>query len=354
MTLAEKINLMQAEIPETKAWLDTFKANSERTALAYGAGLAVVLEELEIHSFDGIKNFSTSDMTRIYDVASKRSWSKHTTNQYVTNLKRFIEWCNGEELADNKTLNKYKKLKSTTEPTYVFSFEDENKILNTITSKRLRCIINLFLEIGSRKCSVLNIKLSDLNGDMLTITDKGDKTTSHKLSAGTLNMINDYIATDRNETMRRYSEAGGTDCGWLFVSNFTNGSTKTNYENGLHISDGTLNEQVKNVARKAGVEHWDKISPHSFRKRFGIDTYYSNGCDIVETQKKMKHSSANQTAYYVGKYDISQEEKNELVKRNPSQSGNTVELLLKQIADLTETIQKQSQVINTLVGVQNI
>lgn len=316
MSLKEKIAQMKTEIPETAMWLDTFKANSPRTADGYATSLLTVLDGLNIHSFAGIKDFSMADLTRIYDLSAERGWTKHTINQHIANLKRFVDWCNDEELCDNRTLNKFKKLKSEADPTFVFTYEEQDKILSAVTSKRLRCILNLFLEIGARKASVQNLKVSDLCGDMLTVTDKGDKTTTHRLSAELVEMLNDYIATDRAETMKRYCAAGGTDKGWMFVSNFVHGNNRTDWKDGLQTSPNTLNDQIKNLARKAGVANWNRVTPHSFRKRFGINTYYSNGMDIIATQRAMKHSSSNLTAYYVGKYNISEAEKNVLMHKN--------------------------------------
>lgn len=342
MSLKKKIEQMKAQIPETAMWLDTYKANSPKTADGYATSLATVLSGLGITSFAGIKDFSTADLTRIYDLAAVRGWTKHTINQHVANLKRFIEWCNNEGLCSNHALNKFKKLKSEPDPTFVFTFEEQEAILATVTSKRLRCILNLFLEIGARKASVQNLKVSDLCGTMLTVTDKGDKTVTHRLSEELAEMIRDYIQTDRAETMKRYCEAGGADKGWLFVSNFVNGNSRTDWEDGLQTSPNTLNGQIKNLARKAGIANWNRVTPHSFRKRFGINTYYSNGMDIIAAQRAMNHSSANLTAYYIGKYDISEAEKKELMQ-NPSDANLKAQLeeALAKLAELAAKVQSK-------------
>lgn len=340
MSLEKKIEQMKAQIPETAMWLDTYKANSPKTMEGYAVSLSTVLSGLGITSFAGIKDFSMADLTRIYDLAAVKGWTKHTINQHVANLKRFIEWCNAEGLCDNHVLNKFKKLKSEPDPTFVFTFEEQEQILAAVTSKRLRCILNLFLEIGARKASVQNLKVSDLCGDMLTVTDKGDKTTTHRLSAELVEMLNDYIATDRAETMKRYCAAGGVDKGWMFVSNFVHGNNRTDWNDGLQTSPNTLNDQIKNVARKAGVANWNRVTPHSFRKRFGINTYYSNGMDIIATQRAMKHSSSNLTAYYIGKYNISEAEKKELMQ-SPSDAGLRAQLeeALAKLAELAAKAQ---------------
>ena len=343
----EKVSKMCAEIPQTKKWLDEFKANSPKTAEAYATKLATLFAELEITDFCEIKDL---EIGRIYDVAAKRGWSKQTINQYVGNLARFIDFCAAEG-EDIKPL-RFKKLKSQTEPTYVFTFAEEQAILDSITSKRLRCMLSLFLEIGSRKAAVQHIKLKDLSGNELTITDKGDKTTTKKLSPELVEMLADYIDTDRKETMARFEAAGGEDKGYLFVANFVNGNPRQDYSKGLRMNDTALNEQVKNAARKAGVKNWQKVVPHSFRKRFGIDTYYSNGMDLVQTQKAMNHASANQTAYYVGKYDITDEEKEQIAeaKGKPNAQNEQIKQLMEQVAALTETINRQSEVINALLA----
>lgn len=345
-----KVKEMLARIPQTAKWLETYKANSPKTAEAYATNLATLFDGLNITSFEELNNIQVG---QIYDLAAERGWSKQTINQYVANLQRFIDFCVDEGMSVKKL--RYKKLKSQTEPTYVFSFAEEKAILESITSKRLRCMLELFLAIGSRKSAVQNIKLTDICGNELTITDKGDKTTTKKLSPELVSMLTDYIDTDRRETMERFKAAGGVDKGYLFVANFVNGNPRQDYSKGLKMNDTALNEQVKNAARKAGVRNWQKVVPHSFRKRFGIDTYYSNGCDIVQTQKAMNHASANQTAYYVGKYDITDEEKEQIAaaKGKPDTQAEQIKELLGKIETLTATVARQAEVINNLISAAN-
>lgn len=345
-----KVKEMFAKIPQTEKYLETYKANSPKTAEAYATNLATLVDGLNIGAFEELKDI---ELGRIYDLAAERGWSKQTINQYVANLQRFLAFC-ADEGMDVKKL-RYKKLKSQTEPTFVFSYAEEEAILNAITSKRLRCMLSLFLEIGSRKSAVQNIKLTDLSGNELTITDKGDKTTVKKLSPELVEMLADYIDTDRRETMERFKAAGGEDKGYLFVANFVNGNPRQDFSKGLRMNDTALNEQVKNAARKAGVKNWQKVVPHSFRKRFGIDTYYSNGMDIVQTQKAMNHASANQTAYYVGKYDITDEEKEQIAaaKGKPNAQAEQIKELLGKIETLTATVARQAEVINNLISAAN-
>ena len=334
------------EIMQSK-WLDGYKANSPKTAAAYGTNLTTILRELDITDFDGL---NALEVGQIYDLAAERGWSKQTINQYVANLQRFIAFCRDEGIEVKQI--RHKKLKSQAEPTYVFSFADEEAILKSITSKRLRCMLRLFLEIGSRKSAVQYIKLTDLTGNELTITDKGDKTTVKKLSPELVKMIADYVATDRKAAMERFTAAGGEDKGYMFVANFVNGNPRQDYSNGLRMNATALNEQVKNAARKAGVKNWQKVVPHSFRKRFGIDTYYSNGKDLVRTQKAMNHSSANLTAYYVGNYDISAEEIEQIenAKGVHDKQAEQIAALMAQINELTKTVSRQNEIINNLIS----
>ena len=348
MLLPEKVVQMERDVPETKQWLDTYRMNQKATVSTYANNLCSVFEAAGIKTFDQVKDFCASDLQKIYDIAEKDGWSKTTLNDRIANLKRFLSWCSAEGLCEVNALNRVKRFKCEKEPTYVFTVEDQEKIMNTVTSKRLRCILGIYLETGYRKMSVINLRLSDFEGSKITVTDKGDKTTTCSLSDELAGMINDYIKTDRAEAMKRYVGAGGTDAGWLFVSCFQGGRKNTDWENGLKLHANTLNDQIKNVARKAGVKNWDKITPHSFRKRFGITEYYSNGMDIIATQRKMHHSNVSQTAYYVGKYDITEEEKEILTKRNQKESL-AIDTLKEQIEMLAKTIEQQQKIIGALL-----
>ena len=62
------------------------------------------------------------------------------------------------------------------------------------------------------------------------------------------------------------------------------------------------------------------ISTHSFRKKFGTDIYYANGCDIELVRRLFQHSSATVTSRYLGvtdkRMDAALNNNVNLVKRN--------------------------------------
>ena len=65
------------------------------------------------------------------------------------------------------------------------------------------------------------------------------------------------------------------------------------------------------------------ISTHSFRKKFGTDIYYANGCDIELVRRLFQHSSATVTSRYLGVTD----------KRMDAALNNNVNLVNKKKED---------------------
>lgn len=65
------------------------------------------------------------------------------------------------------------------------------------------------------------------------------------------------------------------------------------------ITVRAVQKHLKKVCDYLGSEYAD-ISTHSFRKRFGTQAYYQNGCDIELVRRLYQHSSAAVTARYLG------------------------------------------------------
>lgn len=65
------------------------------------------------------------------------------------------------------------------------------------------------------------------------------------------------------------------------------------------LSLNGINVIVKDVARRAGVKDWEKVTTHSLRKTF-ITNYYHYTGDLALTMEMTGHSSAEQLKTYLG------------------------------------------------------
>ena len=85
-------------------------------------------------------------------------------------------------------------------------------------------------------------------------------------------------------------------------------------ENYCDIAGIGVNEQIFPITVRAVQKHLQRvidylgddyahISTHSFRKKFGTDIYYANGCDIELVRRLFQHSSATVTSRYLGVTD---------------------------------------------------
>ena len=68
------------------------------------------------------------------------------------------------------------------------------------------------------------------------------------------------------------------------------------------LSERAVQKHLKKVCDYLGPEY-KNISTHSFRKYFGTEIYYANGCDLELVRRLYQHSSAAVTARYLGVTD---------------------------------------------------
>lgn len=76
------------------------------------------------------------------------------------------------------------------------------------------------------------------------------------------------------------------------VFNFIEGSEKTYYD--LHRERYHLNQQLKELARKSGLNQPEEISSHEFRRAF-INEVYDSNKDLAKTSDLARHKSAATT-----------------------------------------------------------
>lgn len=65
------------------------------------------------------------------------------------------------------------------------------------------------------------------------------------------------------------------------------------------VTERQVQKHLKKVCDYLGHEYV-YVSTHSFRKYFGTEIYYANGCDLELVRRLYQHSSAAVTARYLG------------------------------------------------------
>lgn len=142
-------------------------------------------------------------------------------------------------------------------------------------NKRNIAIVYLILSTGIRRFECTNIKINDIDfkEDKLIIrSGKGDKQRSVLLNSKVIEILKDYIDTDRNNYIYRYSP-------YLFISSKSE-----------RIANETINAIMKPYSE-------DKITPHMLRHFFASNAY-KKGMNLVEIANMLGHASLQTTTIY--------------------------------------------------------
>ncbi len=233
-------------------------------------------------------NYTTKErndkaVTRARKVACLRSFFK-----YLFSKTKLIDNNPAAELDSpkvTKTLPKYLEL------------DDCRRLLNVIDGEfkeRDYCIILLFLNCGMRLSELVNINITDISGDTLVVTGKGDKERTIYLNKSCIEAIENYLnVRPKTEEFGEYA---------LFLSKRRN-----------RISNKTVQYTVKKYIKLAGLDP-KKYSTHKLRHTAATLMYTHGDVDIRALQEILGHSSVATTEIYT---HVNNARLKEAVNRNP-------------------------------------
>lgn len=211
--------------------------------------------------------------------------------KYLVNKKGYMERNPVENLESSSlphTLPKYLSLEECTE------------LLRSVDGKHAKrdyAALVLFLNCGMRLSELVSINLSDIGGDFITITGKGNKQRSLYLNDACKAAINDYITNERPFN-------GLTDDARkaLFVS-----------QKGTRMTPRAIQMAVDKRLAQAGLSE-KNYSTHKLRHTAATMMHKYGGVDIRVLQDILGHENLGTTQIYT---HIDSEQIKEAVQSNP-------------------------------------
>ena len=170
-------------------------------------------------------------------------------------------------------------------------------LLNVIDGEhkeRDYCMIVMFLNCGMRLSELVGINITDINGDTLVVTGKGDKERTIYLNDSCREAIDRYLAV-RPKTEEKGEYA-------LFLSNRRQ-----------RISGKTVQYTVKKYIKLAGLDP-HKYSTHKLRHTAATLMYSYGDVDIRALQEILGHTSVATTEIYT---HVKNARIKEAVSKNP-------------------------------------
>lgn len=161
--------------------------------------------------------------------------------------------------------------------------EQVRAMIAKTSNVRTEAFIMALATTGMRIAELASVTIDDYNnrvGNTIIITGKGDKERRVTFPDEAIACIDKYIWTERSV------HAAKTGTNLLFVSN-----------QGTALAAGNMGEQLKKIAKEAGIPQWDKVCNHLMRTTCAT-LALRNGVELPTIQKMLGHSNINTTTRY--------------------------------------------------------
>ncbi len=264
------------------------------------------LEEIDVTDLDieFFKNLTLSDFYNyLYYMSNDLNSKPVSRARKVATIKSFFNYlCNKEKvLTVNPTIDLETPKLGKRIPKYL-NLDEAVSLLHSVDGKhksRDYAILTLFLNCGLRLSELVNINLTHIRGDILTVIGKGNKERSIYLN----DACKDAIAT----YLRERPVDGVIDKDALFLS--------SRYK---RIGRRTVEVTVKKYIIKAGLDP-NKYSPHKLRHTAATLMHKHGNVDIRSLQQILGHESISTTEIYT---HIDSDEVRNALDNNPLNSKN--------------------------------
>lgn len=279
---------------------------SSRTIQYYGESIKMSFEKIG-------KPYTeiTADDIRLYLAMRihRDGVTKTTADNERRNLSSFFTWLNKEEILLKNPMSKVESIKITKKKKKAYSLLDLEKIRLGCRNAREKAIVEFLASTWCRVSELLQVKISDIQGEAVEVHGKGDKYRTVYLNARAMLAVNQYLKerTDNSPYLFPGCVCGAYDqrfkdaikrCGiqrheWYKVPELVSDAGIPNNS----IIEGV----VRSIGKRAGVEN---VHPHRFR-RTGATMALRQGMPILQVSKMLGHNSLETTQIYL---DISDEE----------------------------------------------
>lgn len=210
-----------------------------------------------------------SPASRARKIASLRSFYK-----YLCNKAHLIET---NPTIDLDTVKIGKRL-----PRYL-TLEDSLTLLNAVdedNSPRDYCIITFFLNCGMRLNELVNINITDIRDEKLTVIGKGNKERTIYLNSACKSALKEYMKIRRNITPHNSADKNA-----LFIS-----------KQYRRISRRMVQRIVEKYIKQIGLDS-HKYTTHKLRHT-AATLMYQSGVDIRALQEILGHEQLSTTEIY--------------------------------------------------------
>lgn len=241
---------------------------SENTKVSYGKDLNAMLKHINKNERD----ITLVDLLDWVNSMKENGNSSATIARRVGSAKRYFEFLSDMDFIDSNPAKKLKAPRIVNKVEPPLTSEDVSNIIASATNPRDKAIVAMLASTGMRISELINITLSDFEGNDIHIVGKGSKRRVVHINDKTMEYIKAYMVVRKD----------GVDN--LFVSNQ---HTKMNPD--------SVNKTLKKLASKAGIDK--NVHNHSLRHLWAT-CMLDNNVPLERIQLCMGHSDISVTTRY--------------------------------------------------------
>lgn len=279
---------------------------STRTVEYYGQSIKQTLETIGKPYTD-----VTADDIRLYLAIRihKDGVKKTTADNERRNLSSFYTWLQKEEILLKNPMNKVESIRTTKKKKKAYSLLDLEKIRLGCRNAREKAIVEFLASTWCRVSELLQVKISDIQGEAVEVHGKGDKYRTVYLNARAMLAVNQYMKERSDNNPYLFPGCAYSSIDTQFKDMIQQYGLQRHewYKVPELISNGgvpdasIIESVVRQIGKRAGV---DNVHPHRFR-RTGATMALRQGMPILQVSKMLGHNSLETTQIYL---DISDEE----------------------------------------------
>ncbi len=224
-----------------------------------------------------------------YDVV--KAWLIHldekknkstTVSRKISSLRGFYKYLINNKVIDSNPFSLVSLPKKERHLPRFFYYNELEEMfqvpkLNTALGQRDRLLLEMLYATGVRVSELVNIKVSDINGEGIKVLGKGNKERIVEFGDYAESILELYLNEGYKSLNVKKSE-------YLFLNN-----------RGGKLTTRGVRYILDNIINKTTIDK--KISPHMLRHTFATHLL-NEGCDLLTVQELLGHESLTATSIY--------------------------------------------------------
>ena len=279
----------------------TVKGCTPRTLQYYGLSIRKVIRTIN----KTVDDVSADDIRYYMALRQKRDKvSKVTVGSEIRCIGSFFQWLYAEEIIRRNPMTRIDRIKVQKTQKEAFTDIEIEKLRAAANGIREKMVIEVLLSTGCRVTELVQILITDIDGNKILVHGKGQKDRYVYLNAKAQLHLDMYMQErkDRNPyVLPRMVDVKVMRKSGLNQENWNDWwKNPENIDEG-HTGQGTIERMTRRIAKRAGVE---QANPHKFRRTCATMAL-RRGMPIEQVSKMLGHAEIGTTQIYL---DLSEDE----------------------------------------------